>query len=133
MSTESDLRKETKDWSLPLVVRNYDTDDKGSRRFHEEAAILGANGYSPSTQSEEGGHIHAGRLLMTGGLSIFAGRKGIRSKGKLTVTYSHTPAPVAANEPSPVEQLRALAELRDAGLVTPEEYEAKRADLVARL
>lgn len=133
MSTESDLRKETRDGTAAVVVRTYDTDDKGQRRFQEEAAILAANGYSPQTQSEEGGHIHAGRILMTGGLSVFAGRKGIRSKGKLTVTYGRTPATVAAPVDDPMAAIGRLAELRDAGAITLEEFEAKKAEILARI
>jgi hypothetical protein len=33
----------------------------------------------------------------------------------------------------PIEQLRRLGELRDAGVVTPEEFEAKKAELLGRL
>lgn len=34
---------------------------------------------------------------------------------------------------NPIDQIRRLAELRDAGLVTPEEFEAKRKDLLDRM
>jgi hypothetical protein len=68
--------------------RRYDSNDKGQAAYADEATLLAGHGYKPSMQSSEGSHLHAGRLLMTGGLSVFAGRKGIRSKGKLTVTYS---------------------------------------------
>lgn len=45
------------------------------------------------------------------------------------------PAPVAAAaaQPDLVDQLRRLGELRDAGIVTPEEFEAKKAELLRRL
>ena len=48
------------------------------------------------------------------------------------------PAPVAPGpQPSDKEdvlgQLKSLGELRDAGVVTPEEFEAKKADLLKRL
>ena len=33
----------------------------------------------------------------------------------------------------PIEQIKRLAELRDLGLVSPEEFEAKRLELVARI
>jgi len=42
----------------------------------------------------------------------------------------HTPLSVVAN---PIEQLKQLGELRDAGIVTSAEFEAKKADLLARL
>jgi Bacterial PH domain/Short C-terminal domain len=57
-----------------------------------------------------------------------------------------TPAPVAAVAPAPVhgndarmsggdvaEAVQRLAELRDKGLITPEEYEAKKQELLGRL
>lgn len=34
---------------------------------------------------------------------------------------------------NPLDQIRRLAELRDAGLVTPEEFEAKKRDLLDRM
>jgi hypothetical protein len=44
------------------------------------------------------------------------------------------PAPIAATAGAdPFEQLRKLGALRDAGVVTPEEFEAKKAELLSRL
>jgi hypothetical protein len=48
------------------------------------------------------------------------------------------PAPQAAAPPQvaaadPIEQLRKLGELRDAGIVTDAEFEAKKADLLSRM
>jgi hypothetical protein len=40
-------------------------------------------------------------------------------------------APEAA--PSPAAQLREIGELRDAGLITPEEFESKKAEILARI
>lgn len=42
-------------------------------------------------------------------------------------------APQPAAEPSPIEQLERLAKLRDAGVVTTEEFEAKKAEILKRL
>lgn len=43
-------------------------------------------------------------------------------------------APAAApTNPDPFEQLRKLGELRDAGIVTPEEFEAKKSEILSRL
>lgn len=85
-----ELAKATRDWTLPVVMRQYESNEKGQAAFADEAAVLDGHGYRPAMQSEEGGHVHAGRLILTGGFSIFAGRKGIRSKGKLTVTFART-------------------------------------------
>lgn len=48
------------------------------------------------------------------------------------------PAPVPAGAPTaavpdPYEQLRRLGELRDAGVLTPQEFESKKAELLQRL
>lgn len=42
-------------------------------------------------------------------------------------------APAAASGPDVMEQLKKLGELRDAGVLTPEEFDAKKADLLSRL
>ena len=39
----------------------------------------------------------------------------------------------AAPAPDPMEQLRKLGQLRDAGIVTQEEFDAKKADILARI
>ena len=45
------------------------------------------------------------------------------------------PAPVAAApaQPDVMDQLRKLGELRDAGILTPEEFETKKTELLGRL
>lgn len=43
------------------------------------------------------------------------------------------PAVTAPAAPDVIEQLRQLGQLRDAGVVTPEEFEAKKTELLARL
>jgi hypothetical protein len=124
------IKAATEEWTLPVVVRSYDADATGKERMAKEVAELGLHGYEPTTQSEDGGHVHAGRLILTGGLSIFAGKAGIRSDGRLTVTFAKAPSQAMTD---PIDQLRRLAELRDAGVVTPDEFEAKKADLLSRL
>ncbi len=50
--------------------------------------------------------------------------------------YSPPPvpsAPTASGDGDVIEQLRKLGELRDAGIVTDAEFEAKKAELLARL
>jgi hypothetical protein len=46
------------------------------------------------------------------------------------------PAPAASPPPAaadPIEQLKRLGELRDAGVLTPEEFDAKKSDLLGRM
>lgn len=122
----------TQTWTLPTITRTYEGNEAGRRRLDIEAQVLGLHGYVPVGQSEDGGHIHAGRLLLTGGLSVLVGESGTRAKGTITVMFhKEQAAPAAATDP--MEQLRKLGELRDAGVVTDAEFETKKAELLARL
>ena len=89
------LEKLTKQWTQPLVMRTYDSNAKGEAHFAAEAALFTEHSYDASMMSEEGGHVHVGRLLLTGGLSVFAGKPGIRSGGKHTVTWKRIAAAAA--------------------------------------
>jgi len=58
----------------------------------------------------------------------------IRAKGSITVMFHKTQAaPAAPLAIDPMEQLRKLGQLRDAGVVTDTEFETKKAELLARL
>ena len=81
------LESATNVWTKPVVMRRYESNERGTVAFERDAAILLAQGYNIQSQGAEGSHIHAGRLLLTGGLSVLAGRRGIRSKGLITVTF----------------------------------------------
>ena len=94
MAGRYELRKATKSWSSPVVVRTYDSSERGQETFEAEARILLLQGgYSAAEQTADGGHIHAGRLILTGGFSVLAGRRGIRSKAKSTVTFKKLRGP----------------------------------------
>ena len=54
------------------------------------------------------------------------------SVGKIYVDGEGSVAAVAADGDI-INQIRRLGELRDAGLLTPEEFEAKKAELLGRL
>jgi Short C-terminal domain len=43
------------------------------------------------------------------------------------------PQPAAAAPPDPMEQLQKLAQLRDQGIITAEEFEAKKTELLDRM
>lgn len=102
--------------------------------FQDESDVLAERGYSAKLQTDDGGHVHVGRLLLTGGLSAFAGGRGIRSKGKYSVTFEKgVPVAAAATSPDIPDRLRKLAELRDAGILTPDEFDAKKAALLERM
>ncbi len=44
-----------------------------------------------------------------------------------------SPAPTVAAPPDPMEQLQKLAHLRDQGILTAAEFEAKKAELLSRM
>jgi hypothetical protein len=81
------LAEKSNDWTAPAVLRQYSNDADGQDAFAEEVEAFGFHGYTPDTQAVDGGHVHVGRLLLTGGLSVLAGKGGIRSDGTITVTY----------------------------------------------
>jgi hypothetical protein len=64
--------------------------------------------------------------------SAAAAPAGLQNAGQAPAA---PPAPAAPAQPAqdPIEQLRRLGELRDAGIVTPEEFAAKKAELLGRL
>jgi Short C-terminal domain len=124
----------TMNWTQPSLMRTYESTESGRVLFAAEAELLGMHEYVPSGQSEDGGHVHAGRLLVTGGLSVLAGRSGIRSTGSITATYLRKAAPsMGTSAVDPMEQLRQLRALRDAGVLTEEEFAAKKAEILSRV
>lgn len=129
---ERELSKASHDWHAAMVLREFEGNDKGTEALTLESAVFAEHGYEPWAQSEDGGHVHAGRLLLTGGLSVFAGGRGIRSKGKVKVTFRPIVATAAA-APDIADQIKKLAELRDAGILTADEFDAKKAELLARM
>ncbi|MGX1492575.1 hypothetical protein RKD41_004834 [Streptomyces tendae] len=74
--------------------------------------------------------------LPPGGPRNHAGPDGL-SLGKVPGAEQPTaaPAPAPAPQPggTPVEQLRQLAELRDVGILSEEEFTSKKAEILARM
>ncbi len=121
----------THGWTVTAVTRTYEGSEAGRRMLAAETQVLGLHGYVPASQSQDGGHIHAGRILMTGGLSVLAGSAGTRSKGSIIVSF-HRPPAVAGPIDIP-DQIRKLADLRDAGVLTSAEFDAKKRELLRRM
>jgi hypothetical protein len=117
-------------WMLGAVTRTYPGNDEGRKVFAAETQLLAAHGYRVTSQSQDGGHIHAGRLIATGGLSVLAGQGGTRAKGSITVTFEKV---AAAPADGPMEQLKKLGELRDAGILTQAEFDSKKTEILQRL
>ena len=133
-----ELANLTQAWTLPAIIRTYEGDDAGRRLLAAEVQVLGLHGYSPAGQDEAAGHHEAGRVLLKGTAVVLFGvvpgmTVGTKSKGAITVAFQKIqvppPAPSAAD---PIEQLRKVGELRDAGGLTESEFQAKKAELMAR-
>jgi len=67
------------------------------------------------------------------GLGVAGGMAGLLSQAMSGATQPAAAAAPAAPAQSPLETIRQLAELRDAGAVTEEEFQAKKAELLARI
>jgi Domain of unknown function (DUF4429)/Short C-terminal domain/Protein of unknown function (DUF2510) len=58
----------------------------------------------------------------------------VRERVEAYIAQKHAPQPAAPPaQPDVTDQLKKLAELRDAGVLTTEEFESKKAELLARL
>jgi len=89
--------------------------------------------------------------MLTGTLTVFASGNKAEIRGmdkadgkhiadtireRLTSTMAHSPAREetrAARQPDIYQQLAKLGQLRDAGILTTEEFDAKKAELLSRL
>lgn len=107
-----------------------------------EAAELAEQGYRVSAQSWAAGSWGCGAFflavvlfLVLIGILVFLYMLLVKPDGTLTVTYTLERDPRPPLDPSLAitDQLKKLGELRDAGVLTPEEFEAKKAQLLARL
>ena len=117
LGTETRLSNATNRWTATAIVREYKDCKEGRALFAEEVAVLDLHGYAPATQSVDGGHVHVGRLLVTGGWSVLAGKRGIRSDGRVSVTFQKVPVrqpvlvqPVAASVKTTVKTCPECAE-----------------------
>jgi hypothetical protein len=122
----------TKEAPVPIIVWSYPgrTQVDAGEVYAKHALELAVEGYVPISQSWAEGRPGAGRVLMIG---LFA--SSIRPKGFLTVTYRLEPAKEAptALAPDPIDQIQRLGKLRDSGVLTVQEFEAKKAELLARM
>ena len=99
-------------------------------------------GWKALGSSATDGHINIGRTLARG--LIFGAH---RTKGTITVTYERTPEWLAANnktvsQPSalapqptddPLQKMKQLKGMLDAGLISESEYNAKKTDLLSKM
>lgn len=119
--------------SPPVVVFSYPgrTQADAAQSFATHAATLAGKGYKPVAQSWAEGRPGIGRVLMLGEAAGM-----LRPKGYLTVTYQRSESldpPAQSSQPDVIELLRRLGELRTVGVLTEDEFQAKKAELLTRL
>ena len=135
----------------PTLVRTYRGSQQANTEaaFRSDAAELAKYGYAPTTQSWAQGQWGAGAFLVALllcvvliGFVAFIYMLIVKPDGTLTVTYAKAASPANETPPAEVpatgpltlsERLAQLDEARSGGLVTPEEYEAKRAEVLKNL
>jgi hypothetical protein len=122
----------------------------GSWELRNLTGIQFETGVITGVLALQGAGIEAGEVSTSGGIdarkaahtlylnrsNFDEAREGVPVLRQLMTDAHHMPASTAAasgSAKSPAEQLRELADLRDSGLVTPEEFEEKRRELVARM
>ncbi len=86
----NELTKLTRDWTTPVLIRQYDPGSKGLKKANMESNLLAARGYRVAAQTDIDGHVNLGRLALTGGLGLLFG--GTRSKGRVTITFEKASA-----------------------------------------
>jgi len=114
----------------------------------EEQASIDADraakrGWMPQSTSATDGHINIGRTLARG--LIFGAH---RTKGKFTITYGRTPEWLASNNKAvsspiqaadsqpaddPLQKMKQLKGMLDAGLISESEYNTKKTDLLSKM
>jgi hypothetical protein len=142
-----------------MITRTYkaSTQAKAAQKMAAEGAppghILGGQSWAQGGRScAAQGFVVAGVLLLVIGLvfpplwalaviCLVIGLVSGRADGELTVTWLPAPEPTPGTEPpttpstaqDPAAALTSLRAMLDAGLITQEEFEAKKAELLAKM
>lgn len=83
---------------------------------------------------EQGQRIQAiKRVRAATGVSLKQAMQYVETGGGASGRLARALAQAPAAAPTPVETLRQLKELLDAGLITPEDYEGKKAEVLSRM
>jgi len=112
-----------------------------SRAFQNDATALAPQGYVPVSQVYAPGSWGCGAFLIALvlflvliGILIFIYMLIVKPEGSLVVTYEYRSTQPASPPPTdPAAALGRLTDLRDRGVITAEEYAAKRAEILARI
>lgn len=128
-----------------IRVKTY----RGSEDFQRDAPAMAAGGWRLEDQTALAGHVNVRRTaarVLTGGF-LLGGAS--RSKDKIIVTWVKEKGLGTASETRDVrtrssqvpptstdeivEKLKRLGELRDSGIITQEDFDAKKAEMLDRL
>lgn len=121
------------DSPIDVVVKKY----KNEKEYTRDAQKMAAAGYVPQGQLQHKGKTNVGRTV--GKAVIFLPWAIMRPSKKadsVTVTWvKHSTEPVTMEKPNDdiASKLRKIAELRDEGILTEEEFETKKADLLSQM
>lgn len=124
-----------------LTRRYRGSPQEAAEAFQRDAAILERQGYMPVSQIYTPGTYGCAAFLLALilflvliGILIFIYMLIVKPPGTLLVTYElRERAPVPPPVDEPAAALSRLATMRNSGLITDEEYAAKRAEILARL
>ena len=127
-----------------IEVKRY----KDAKDYERDARRMVAAGWHMEGQSGQRGKVNMGRTVLKAGVFLpWVMMRPSRKGDPITVTWlrggglvevESVPAQAPPAPPSPASddiptQIRKLAELRDAGIVTDDEFASKKADLLARM
>jgi len=129
---------------------------KNEKDAAKEADKAAKKGWMPQGTTATDGHINLGRTITYGvltlGVSYLLG--GSRTKGTITISYIRTPewlvehklannsnpviaapapAQIAPSSEDTLQTLQKLKGLLDTGLITQEEYDTKKAEILSRM
>jgi Short C-terminal domain len=108
-------------------------DPGANERFMAEARLFAKFGFYPVSESGTSTTRGPG-MASIWALGIIAfGRRTTSSTTSVLFRREQPAQPAAPSAPTIPDQIRALGELRDAGLLTAEEFNAKKAELLARM
>ena len=126
----SELRSWLARTSDSTVMRTYAGND-ANVDFQREARVFSEFGFEPVSQSGTS-VTHGPGALSIATLGILAfGRRTTSSS--ISVMFRRGSAQAQGAGASVIEQIRQLGELRDSGIITVAEFEAKKAELLARI
>lgn len=127
--------------SAPTVSRMEVKTYRDAKEYENDAKRRLAQGWQVQGQSQSRGNVNMGRTVLKAGIFLpWAIMRPSRKGDPLTVTWALNPPsaePVAETaapaQDGVLDQLRKLGELRDAGVVTEDEFAQKKEELLSRL